>query len=188
MDVLQTPIDGVLHIIPKVFRDERGLFVETWNQQRYEAAGIVAAFVQDNHSSSTRGVLRGIHFQRTRPQGKLISISLGRVYDVAVDTRLHSPTFGQWYAAELSADNQHQLWIAPGLAHAFLVMSDIAHFHYKCTDFYVPGDECGIAWNDPELAISWPLPELQLKAPILSAKDAQAPMLRDIVASLHSPS
>lgn len=180
MDVLQTPIAGVLHIIPQVFRDERGLFVETWNQQRYEKAGITAAFVQDNHSSSTRGVLRGIHFQRTHPQGKLISISYGRVYDVAVDTRPQSPTFGQWYAAELSAENQHQLWIAPGLAHAFLVMSDLAHFHYKCTDYYAPGDEGGIIWNDPDLAIPWPLRDLGLETPILSTKDANAPLLLNI--------
>lgn len=132
-------------------------------------------FVQDNHSCSARGVLRGIHFQIAHPQGKLISVSQGRVYDVAVDLRPGSPTFGQWYGAELSADNHRQLWIPPGLGHAFCVLSDQAHFHYKCTDYYVPGDEGCIIWNDPDLAIDWPL-----RDPVLSAKDAAAPTLAEL--------
>lgn len=172
MDIISTPIDGVLLLKPKVFRDNRGFFVETWQKKRYEEAGIRLPFVQDNHSSSVRNVLRGIHFQIAHPQGKLISISLGRVYDVAVDLRPGSPTFGQWYGAELTAENQHQLWLAPGMGHGFCVLSDTAHFHYKCTDYYTPGDEGTIAWNDPDLAIAWPVPD-----PVLSAKDAAAPTL-----------
>lgn len=180
MEIVSTPLEGVLLFKPQVFKDERGYFVETWQQRRYEEAGVRHAFVQDNHSSSQRGVLRGIHFQLTRPQGKLISVSVGRVFDVAVDLRRGSSTFGQWYAAELSGRNQHQLWIAPGLAHAFCVLSDTAHFHYKCTDYYLPGDEGSIIWNDPDLAISWPLDN-----PILSAKDAVAPALRDWMQNTH---
>lgn len=180
MDVTATPIDGVLLVKPRVFRDDRGCFMETWQSRRYEEAGIAGPFVQDNHSCSVRGVLRGIHFQRTRPQGKLISVSLGRVYDVAVDLRPQSPTFGRWFGTELSEENHHQLWLAPGMGHAFLVLSETAHFHYKCTDYYVPGDEGTIIWNDPELAIAWPLEAAGRTAgtpPVLSAKDAAAPGL-----------
>lgn len=180
MEVVSTPIDGVLLIKPDVFRDPRGFFVETWQQKRYEEAGIRLPFVQDNHSRSVRGVLRGIHFQIAHPQGKLISVSVGRVYDVAVDLRPDSPSFGQWYGAELTADNQHQLWIAPGLAHGFCVLSDAAHFHYKCTEYYTPGDEGAIVWNDPDLAIPWPVRE-----PILSAKDAAAPTLKEWLRQRH---
>jgi dTDP-4-dehydrorhamnose 3,5-epimerase len=176
-----TPLAGVLLLKPRIFRDERGYFVETWQRDRYEAAGISGVFVQDNHSQSRRGVLRGIHFQNTRPQGKLISVSFGRVFDVAVDLRRDSPTFGQWHGVELSAENQHQLWLAPGLGHAFCALSDTVHLHYKCTDYYVPGDEGTIAWNDPDLAIAWPL-----SRPVVSGKDAAAPGLREWMNSRHA--
>ena len=180
MEVVTTPIEGVLLIKPKVFQDSRGFFVETWQQKRYEEAGIHLPFVQDNHSRSVHGVLRGIHFQIAHPQGKLVSVSLGRVFDVAVDLRPESPTFGRWFGAELNADNQHQLWIAPGLGHGFCVLSDTAHFQYKCTDYYTPGDEGCIRWNDPDLAVDWPL-----KAPLLSDKDAAAPTLQQWLLQRH---
>ena len=167
---MQTPIEGVLLIKPKVWGDARGYFVETWQQQRYDAAGINLPFVQDNHSMSTRGILRGLHYQKTRPQGKLVYVSLGSVFDVAVDIRHGSPTFGKWFGVELSQQNQWQMWVAPGLAHGFVVTSDIAHFHYKCTDYYCPEDEASIRWNDPVVGIDWPLAE-----PQLSAKDSIAP-------------
>ncbi|NCB22765.1 MAG: dTDP-4-dehydrorhamnose 3,5-epimerase [Deltaproteobacteria bacterium] len=170
MEVVQTPIEGVLLIKPKVWGDARGYFVETWQQQRYDAAGINLPFVQDNHSMSTRGILRGLHYQKTRPQGKLVYVSLGSVFDVAVDIRHGSPTFGKWFGVELSQQNQWQMWVAPGLAHGFVVTSDIAHFHYKCTDYYCPEDEASIRWNDPVVGIDWPLAE-----PQLSAKDSIAP-------------
>ena len=167
---MQTPIEGVLLIKPRVWGDARGYFVETWQQQRYDAAGINLPFVQDNHSMSTRGILRGLHYQKTRPQGKLVYVSLGSVFDVAVDIRHGSPTFGNWFGVELSQQNQWQMWVAPGLAHGFVVTSDIAHFHYKCTDYYCPEDEASIRWNDPVVGIDWPLAE-----PQLSAKDSVAP-------------
>ena len=167
---MQTPLEGVLLIKPKVWGDARGYFVETWQHQRYEAAGIRLPFVQDNHSMSTRGILRGLHYQKTRPQGKLVYVSLGSVFDVAVDIRHGSPTFGKWFGVELSQQNQWQMWVAPGLAHGFVVTSDIAHFHYKCTDYYCPEDEASIRWNDPVVGIDWPLAE-----PQLSAKDSVAP-------------
>ena len=167
---MQTPLEGVLLIKPKVWGDARGYFVETWQHQRYEAAGIRLPFVQDNHSMSTRGILRGLHYQKTRPQGKLVYVSLGSVFDVAVDIRHGSPTFGKWFGVELSQQNQWQMWVAPGLAHGFVVTSDIAHFHYICTDYYCPEDEASIRWNDPVVGIDWPLAE-----PQLSAKDSVAP-------------
>lgn len=179
MEVEKTPIDGVLLIKPKVFGDERGYFVETWQEQRYAEVGINLPFVQDNHSKSTKGILRGLHFQKNHPQGKLVMVSLGEVFDVAVDIRPESPTFGRWYGAILNQDNQYQLWIPPGLAHGFVVLSDIAHFHYKCTDFYQPGDEGAIRWDDPDIGIDWPIRE-NLK---LSSKDIMAKNLRDIVCS-----
>jgi dTDP-4-dehydrorhamnose 3,5-epimerase len=175
LEVTTTSITGVLLFKPKTFRDARGYFVETWQKQRYEEAGINLPFIQDNHSSSCKDVLRGIHFQKEHPQGKLISVSLGAVFDVAVDLRQDSPTFGQWYGAELSEENQHQLWIPPGLGHAFLVLSGTAHFHYKCTDYYHAGDEGVIIWNDPDLNITWPSFD-----PLLSAKDTVAPTLREV--------
>ena len=168
---MQTPIEGVLLIKPKVWGDARGYFVETWQQQRYEAAGIRLPFVQDNHSMSARGILRGLHYQKTRPQGKLVYVSLGSVFDVAVDIRPDSPSFGKWFGIELSQQNQWQLWVAPGLAHGFVVTSDLAHFHYKCTDYYCPEDEAAIRWNDPSIGIDWPVAD-----PLLSAKDRIAPL------------
>ena len=175
MEVVKTPIEGVLLIKPQVFGDERGYFVETWQKERYEAAGINLPFVQDNHSKSTKGILRGLHFQKQHPQGKLVMVSLGEVFDVAVDIRKGSPTFGKWFGAILNQENQNQLWIPPGMAHGFVVLSDVAHFHYKCTDLYHPGDEGSIRWNDPTIAIDWPYKE----EPVLSAKDQIAPFFKD---------
>ena len=170
MEVTKTRVDGVLLIKPKVFGDERGYFVETYQKERYSEIGITHTFVQDNHSMSRRGILRGLHYQTKHPHGKLVMVSLGAVFDVAVDIRLDSPTFGKWFGAILSQENQHQLWIPPGLAHGFLVLSDIAHFHYKCTDFYDPKNEASILWNDPELNIEWPFAE----DVVLSQKDMNA--------------
>ena len=170
MEVTKPRVDGVLLIKPKVFGDERGYFVETYQKERYSEIGITHPFVQDNHSMSRRGILRGLHYQTKHPQGKLVMVSLGAVFDVAVDIRPDSPTFGKWFGAILSQENQHQLWIPPGLAHGFLVLSDIAHFHYKCTDFYDPKNEASILWNDPELNIEWPFAE----DVVLSQKDMNA--------------
>jgi len=153
-------------IEPSVFGDDRGFFVETWRAAACEDAGIELPFVQDNHSRSTKGVLRGLHFQLEHPQGKLVRVSRGRVFDVAVDVRTGSPAFGQWYGTELSDKNHRQLWIPPGFAHGFCVLSDIADFQYKCTDYYCQDCEGGIAWNDPGVGIDWPM-----TAPLLSAKD-----------------
>ena len=169
MEVVKTNVDGVLLIKPKVLGDSRGYFVETWQNERYAEAGIALPFVQDNHSRSSYGVLRGLHYQKTRPQGKLVSVSLGKVFDVAVDIRRGSPTYGQWFGVELTQENQWQLWIPPNLAHGFVVTSDIAHFHYKCTDYYCPWDEAGIRWNDPFFAVQWPVTD-----PVLSQKDSEA--------------
>lgn len=174
MEVVHTPIAGVLLIKPKVWRDARGYFVETWQQERYESVGIAFPFVQDNRSRSTYGILRGLHFQRKFPQGKLVCVSRGAVFDVAVDIRKDSPTFGQWFGAELTEENQHQLWVPPGLAHGFCVLSDIADLSYKCTALYHPEDEGCIRWDDPEAAVEWPI-----ATPVLSAKDAAAPFLKD---------
>ena len=156
MEVVKTNVEGVLLIKPKVWNDERGYFVETWQQERYPEVGIELPFVQDNHSRSCYGVLRGMHYQKTRPQGKLVSVSLGRVFDVAADIRRDSPTYGQWFGVELTQENQWQLWIPPRLAHGFVVISEIAHFHYKCTDYYCPGDEGNFRWDDPIFNIVWP--------------------------------
>lgn len=174
MEVVTTPIRDVLLVKPKVWRDARGYFVETWHRNRYADVGIALPFVQDNRSRSTRGILRGLHFQRTYPQGKLVSVSSGSVFDVVVDIRRDSPTFGQWFGAELTGENQFQMWVPPGLAHGFCVCSDVADFSYKCTEFYHPEDEGAILWNDPDLAIAWPVPD-----PILSAKDLAAPLLKN---------
>ena len=166
---------------PKVWGDSRGYFVETWHKERYETAGIDFPFVQDNHSKSSYGILRGLHFQRKFPQGKLVSVSLGSVFDVAVDIRKNSPTIGRWYGVELTQENQWQLWISPGLAHGFVVTSDIAHFHYKCTERYHPEDEGAIRWNDPELGVAWPV-----SAPKLSSKDEAAPFFAELRHQLES--
>ncbi len=175
MKVVDTTLPGVRIIEPRVFGDARGWFLESFSARRYrEAAGIDLDFVQDNISHSTHGVLRGLHFQRTRPQGKLIQVIAGAVFDVAVDIDPRSATFGRHVAVELSADNRRQIWIPPGYAHGFCVISDAATFQYKCTDYYDPADEAGIAWNCPDLAINWPVQE-----PTLSDKDRQHPRLKE---------
>ena len=175
MNVVETALPGVLIIEPKAFGDHRGFFLETFQVERYREAGITLPFVQDNHSRSQRGVLRGLHFQKTRPQGKLVSVSRGAVYDVAVDIDPASATYGQFVGVELNDDNHRQLWIPPGYAHGFCVLSEVADFQYKCTDFYFPADEGGLLWNDPDVGIPWPITE-----PQLSAKDVNNPRLRDL--------
>ena len=180
MKLTHTPLPGVILVEPKVFGDARGFFLETWNRQRYLEAGFPdVEFVQDNHSRSSRGVLRGLHYQRENPQGKLVQVATGSVFDVAVDIRVGSPSFGQWYGCILSDENHRQLWIPPGFAHGFCVLSDIADFCYKCTDYYRPEDEGGILWNDPAIGIDW-----QLKEPLLSDKDQRYSPLADIPPAL----
>jgi dTDP-4-dehydrorhamnose 3,5-epimerase len=176
MEVEKTPIEGVLLIKPKVWGDARGYFVETWQQKRYEEIGIDLPFVQDNHSKSSKGILRGLHYQKSHPQGKLVSVSTGAVFDVAVDIRRGSPTFGKWFGAVLTEENQYQLWIPPGMAHGFVVLSETAHFHYKCTDYYHPEDEGSLRWNDPTVAVAWPIDF----EPKLSAKDMVAPFFNEV--------
>ena len=178
MNIVQTELPGLLLIEPKVFGDPRGFFMETWNERRYQEAGLPGGFVQDNVSFSRQGVLRGLHFQRPlQPQGKLISVLQGEVFDVAVDVRRSSPTFGRWHAVVLSEANRRQFFIPPGFAHGFLVLSATALFHYKCTDYYAPQAEVTIRWDDPDLRLAWPIGN-----PTLSDRDAQAPRLRDIPA------
>ena len=174
MNITATRFPELLIIEPKVFGDDRGFFMEVWNQKAFDQAlGTEVRFVQDNHSRSARGVLRGLHYQLTRPQGKLVRVTAGRVFDVAVDLRRTSPRLGQWLGVELSAENRRQLWIPPGFAHGFLVLSEYADFLYKTTDFYVPTDEKALAWNDADVGIQWPLAEIG-GAPTLSAKDQTA--------------
>jgi dTDP-4-dehydrorhamnose 3,5-epimerase len=174
MNVKETKLPGVLILEPDVFSDERGFFLETWNAEHYESAGIRGPFVQDNISSSSKGVLRGLHFQYPQPQGKLIQVLSGKVVDVAVDIRVGSATFGQWVSEVLSGENHRQMYVAPGFAHGYCVISETALFSYKCTDFYNPATERGIIWNDGDLNIDWPI-----KEPILSPKDADYPRLKD---------
>ena len=176
MKVIETALPGVLIIEPKVFGDSRGFFIETFQLERYREIGITQPFVQDNHSRSPHGVLRGLHYQKTRPQGKLVRVSRGAVYDVAVDVDPKSPTFGRYVGVELSDDNHRQIWIPPGYAHGFCVLSALADFEYKCTDLYFPEDEGGVIWNDPEVAIPWPI-----SAPRLSDKDTRNPTLREMI-------
>jgi len=166
MRITALDIPGLLLIEPRLFRDQRGLFCETFHAQRYAEAGLTERFVQDNYSRSTQGTLRGLHYQEPHAQGKLVMVMEGAVFDVVVDIRKGSPTFGSWYGAELSSENLLQLYIPPGCAHGFCVTSEAATFLYKCTDFYSPKDEQGIIWNDPALGIAWPVSQ-----PILSAKD-----------------
>ena len=175
MKALACKLPGLLLFEPKVFADARGFFMETWNQRRYQAAGIQANFVQDNISVSRRGALRGLHFQNPAAQGKLVSVLQGEVFDVAVDLRRSSPMFGQWHGLNLSSENKLQFFVPPGFAHGFLVLSETAMFHYKCTEFYSPKDELTIRWNDPDLGIEWPL-----KDPTISEKDAKGLRLRDV--------
>lgn len=171
MNITPTALPGVLIIDPQVYHDARGFFIETFSAARYrELAGITLPFVQDNLSHSHRGVLRGLHFQRQRPQGKLIQVVAGVVFDVTVDIDPDSPTFGQHLALQLSASNHRQLWVPPGYAHGFCVTSDTATLIYKCTDYYDPANEAGVAWNSPELGIAWPVMD-----PILSDKDRRQP-------------
>ena len=170
-------IEGLYVIEPTVFKDERGYFVETYNQNDMKEAGLDMVFVQDNQSMSTRGVLRGLHFQLHYPQDKLVRVVNGEVFDVAVDLREGSKTYGKWFGVELSAENMKQFYIPEGFAHGFLVLSDEAEFCYKCTDFYHPGDEGGLAWNDPEIGVEWPLEEgVDL---IISEKDQKWKGLKD---------
>ncbi|MDM8568681.1 dTDP-4-dehydrorhamnose 3,5-epimerase [Thiotrichales bacterium HSG1] len=175
MKVIKTKIDGVLIIKPKIFGDERGFFLETFNAAKYAENGITESFVQDNHSYSAKGVLRGLHFQKQYPQGKLVSVTQGVVFDVAVDIRQNSPTYGQWEGIILTAEEHTQFYVPPGLAHGFCVMSDVASFHYKCTEYYHPEDEGCIRWDDPDIDIKW-----SVSKPTLSDKDANAGYLKDL--------
>ena len=180
MQATRLSIPEVVLIEPKVFGDARGFFFESFNQKAFnEATGTNHQFVQDNHSRSSRGVLRGLHYQIQQPQGKLVRVARGAVFDVAVDIRRSSPTFGQWVGAELTEDNQHQLWVPPGFAHGFVVLSESADFLYKTTDYYAPQHERSIAWNDPSIGISWPA-LAQGQQPLLSAKDSAAPLLASL--------
>ena len=175
MNVIKTKISDLLIIEPKIFGDERGFFYEIYQDARYKAAGITQNFVQDNRSRSTQNVLRGLHFQKTKPQGKLVTVTQGSVFDVAVDFRPDSPTFGQHESVLLTGENKIQFYIPPGFAHGFCVLSETADFQYKCTDYYDPTDESGLLWNDPVLGIEWPL-----AAPVLSPKDSVQPTLAQI--------
>jgi dTDP-4-dehydrorhamnose 3,5-epimerase len=177
MKFVETSLPGVIRVEPLIHSDGRGFFMETWQAQRFRDAGIDADFVQDNFSHSSKGALRGLHYQIQKPQGKLVRVVSGEVFDVAVDLRKSSPGFGQWVGEVLSAENKHQLWVPPGIAHGFLVLSDIAEFEYKCTDYYAPEFERSIRWDDPDIGIEWRLPVGE--QPVLSAKDAAAPFFRD---------
>ncbi len=174
MEVATTPLPGVLLLTPRVFGDARGFFFESWNARTFRAdTGVDAEFVQDNHSRSARGVLRGIHYQVARPQGKLVRVLAGEIYDIAVDLRRSSPHFGRWYGVNLGAGDKRQLWIPPGFGHAFLALSEHAELAYKTTDYWYAEHDRSLRWNDPELAIDWPL----AGEPLLAPKDAAAPWL-----------
>ncbi len=176
MKIIQTKLNGCVIIEPRVFGDERGFFLETFQAHKYkDEVGINLSFVQDNHSRSVKGVLRGLHFQVSKPQGKLVRVVSGEVYDVALDIRKESPTFGKWEAVVLSEDNKKQFWVPPGFAHGFVVLSDTADFEYKCTDYYDPSDEVSILWSDPDLGINWPKTDVKL-----SEKDSNALCLKDL--------
>lgn len=175
MQVIATRLPDVLLLAPKVFGDARGFFMESWNRQTFADLGLDLDFVQDNHSRSARGVLRGLHYQLNQPQGKLVRVTSGAVFDVAVDLRRSSPHFGQWTGHELSADNQHMLWVPPGFAHGFLVLSESADFLYKTTAYYAPQWDRGVRWDDPEIGVQWPLQAV----PTLSAKDQVLPLFHD---------
>jgi len=175
MNVTRCDLEGLLLIEPQVFGDARGFFLESWNARRYAAAGIQTAFVQDNLSFSRRGTVRGLHFQNPAAQAKLVSVLQGAVFDVAVDLRRSSPTFGRWHGVELSAENRRQFFIPPGFAHGFAVLSDTALFFYKCSDFYAPQNEITVAWDDPDIGIRWPVAE-----PVLSEKDRRGLRLKDV--------
>ncbi|WP_119066077.1 dTDP-4-dehydrorhamnose 3,5-epimerase [Rubrobacter indicoceani] len=172
MNVTETDLPGVYVFEPRVFGDERGFFMESFNARRYAGYGLPEKFVQDNVSYSSYGVLRGLHFQNPNPQGKLVGVLLGEVFDVAVDIRVGSPTFGKWFGTTLSAENKKQLYVPPDFAHGFVVTSENALFLYKCTDYYAPESEGSVLWNDPEIGIGWPV-----RSPTLSEKDRSAPTL-----------
>ncbi len=174
MEIIKEPLPGLLIIKPKVFEDERGFFLETWQKERYKEIGIEEEFVQDNWSRSKKGVLRGLHFQKDHPQGKLVSVRTGKVFDVAVDIRKDSQTFGKWHGEELSDHNHLQMYVPPGFAHGFCVLSEVADFSYKCTDYYKSDDESGIIWNDTDLNIEWPVSN-----PVVSDKDSQLPFFEN---------
>jgi dTDP-4-dehydrorhamnose 3,5-epimerase len=174
MRFIPTDLAGPVIVEPVIHGDSRGFFVESWTRKAFEEAGIHASFVQDNHSRSARGVLRGLHYQLGKPQGKLVRVTRGAVFDVAVDLRRSSPDFGRWTGVLLSGDNKKMLWIPPGFAHGFLALEDETDFLYKCTDYFSPGEERAIAWNDPDIAIDWPLGGLE---PIVSERDRNAPRL-----------
>ncbi len=177
MKFVPTDLPDVIRIEPTVHGDERGFFMETWHTRRFHEAGIDGEFVQDNVSHSSKGTLRGLHYQIEHSQGKLVRVVQGEVFDLAVDLRKSSPHYGQWVSEVLSAENKHQLWLPPGYGHGFLVLSDTAEFEYKCTEYYAPEFERAIRWDDPDLGIEWPL--LDGKQPVLSSKDAGAPFFRD---------
>ena len=176
---VETELPGVLRVEPRVHQDHRGFFLETYHREKYAIGGIDALFVQDNHSRSARGILRGLHAQGRRPQGKLVRCVEGAIFDVAVDIRRGSPSFARWVGAELTAENFHQLWVPPGFAHGFCVLSEVAHVEYKCTEPYDAADEISILWNDPDLDIAWPI-----RDPTVSAKDSRAPRLREVASRL----
>ena len=175
MNITETKLSGVLIIEPKVFGDARGFFKETYQAERYRETRIEYTFVQDNYSRSQKGVLRGLHYQITKPQGKLVSCPKGAVFDVAIDVDPISATFGQYVGIELTEDNNRQFWVPPGYAHGFCVLTDTADFQYKCTDYYDPSDEGGLIWNDPDVAIDWPIDQ-----PLLSDKDSKLPTLKEL--------
>jgi len=177
MKLIDTDIPEVKILEPRVFADSRGFFLESWNRNTFASLGLDLDFVQDNHSKSTQGTLRGLHYQTRNPQGKLVRVTQGEVFDVAVDLRRDSATFGQWVSMILNDDNKHIAWIPPGFAHAFYVTSDTAEFQYKCTDYYHPQHECSLLWNDPQLAIPWPL--VGGAQPTLSDKDKAGVLLAD---------
>lgn len=180
MDRVETDLPGVWLVRPRVFADRRGFFLESYNRRAMERLGIHQVFVQDNHSRSGRGVLRGLHYQLAQPQAKLVRVTLGRVFDVVVDIRRGSPHFGRWTGHELSADNHLMLFAPEGFAHGFLVLSEVAEFQYKCSELYAPAEERAIAWDDPDLAIAWPLGGVE---PLLSDKDRRAPRLAEVEAA-----
>jgi dTDP-4-dehydrorhamnose 3,5-epimerase len=177
VNIIETALPGVLIIEPRVFGDSRGFFMETWNAGAFAAAELDPTFVQDNHSRSQKGVLRGLHFQNPGPQGKLVRVTNGAVFDVAVDLRASSPTFGQWVGVELSAENKRMFWVPEGFAHGFLTLEDDTDFLYKCTAPYAPANEFTLAWNDPAVGIEWPVTGLD---PIISEKDARGLALADV--------
>jgi dTDP-4-dehydrorhamnose 3,5-epimerase len=176
LEVHDTHLKGVRLIVPRVFEDERGFFLETFNAGVFEEHGLPSNFMQDNHSRSTRGVLRGLHYQFPTWQGKLVRVVSGEIFDVAVDIRPESPTYAQWYGVTLSSENKHQLYIPPGYAHGFCVLSETVDVTYKCTALYNPSEDAGIRWDDPEIGIDWPI-----STPVVSEKDRNAPLLRDVV-------